>query len=115
MVYAGIGIGFGYVAPFAMVPDTIEYDAAKTGERKEGAYYGMWTFTSKLGSAASMYVSGLILSLGGYTANAVQGEKAITAIRLLIGPIPAVLLVAAFLVIEFYSLDESNYRKIMGK
>ena len=52
MVYAGIGVGFGYVAPWAMVPDAIEFDAVRTGNRKEGAFYGMWTFTSKVGTSA---------------------------------------------------------------
>jgi GPH family glycoside/pentoside/hexuronide:cation symporter len=114
MVYAGIGVGFGYVAPFAMVPDTIEFDAAQTGERKEGAYYGIWTFISKLGTSLSVFVSGLILSLGGYIANAEQGSGAVFAIRLLVGPIPAVILLGAMLVIETYKLDEKAYRELMA-
>jgi GPH family glycoside/pentoside/hexuronide:cation symporter len=44
-------VGFGYVAPYSMVPDAIEADAVATGVRKEGAFYGMWLFTSKIGSA----------------------------------------------------------------
>ncbi|MCL2473152.1 MAG: MFS transporter, partial [Treponema sp.] len=64
MVYAGIGVGFSYVAPFAMVPDAIEHEAAKTGKRTEGSYYGMWTFISKLGTAIAIFVSGQILQIG---------------------------------------------------
>jgi GPH family glycoside/pentoside/hexuronide:cation symporter len=114
MVYAGIGVGFSYVAPFAMVPDAVDYDAVKTGERKEGAYYGMWTFVSKLGMSLSMLVSGLILDIGGYAANAEQTAGARTAIRLLMGPIPAALFLAALFCIALYSLDEDRYRKILG-
>jgi GPH family glycoside/pentoside/hexuronide:cation symporter len=115
MIFGGVGVGFGYVPPFAMVPDTIEYDAVKSGRRKEGAYYGIWTFVSKLGTALSVFLSGLILSIGGYIAGAVQGERAIFAIRLLIGPIPALILLGAAAVIHFYPLDEAAYNKIMGK
>jgi GPH family glycoside/pentoside/hexuronide:cation symporter len=115
MVFAGIGVGFSYVAPFAMVPDTVEYDAVRTGERKEGAYYGMWTFISKVGAALSVFVSGLILNWGGYVAKAVQGPKALLAIRLIIGPIPAVIFLGAFVLMRFYPLDEKTYRKIMGQ
>ncbi|MDR2618976.1 MAG: MFS transporter [Treponema sp.] len=116
MVYAGIGVGFSYVAPFAMVPDVIGYEAAKSGERKEGAYYGMWTFISKLGTALALFVSGQILTLGKYvspvgeTAAAIieqnRGSSSVfTAIRALIGPIPIVVLLAAMAVIGFYPLN----------
>jgi GPH family glycoside/pentoside/hexuronide:cation symporter len=115
MVYAGIGIGFSYVSPYSMVPDTIEYDAARSGERKEGAYYGIWTFVSKLGTSLSAFISGAILSFGGYAANADQSPSAILAIRLLIGPIPAVILIAAMICIQAYTLDENTYKKIMGQ
>jgi GPH family glycoside/pentoside/hexuronide:cation symporter len=115
MVYAGIGVGFGYVAPFAMVPDAVEYDAVKTGERKEGAYYGIWTFISKLGTSLSVFFSGLILSAGGYVANMAQSGSAIFAIRLLIGPIPAVVLLGAMVLIETYTLDEKAYKELMNQ
>jgi GPH family glycoside/pentoside/hexuronide:cation symporter len=115
MICGGVGVGFGYVPPFAMVPDTIEYDAVRSGKRKEGAYYGVWTFISKLGTALSVFLSGLILSGGGYIAGAVQSERAILAIRFIIGPIPALILLAAMVLIHFYPLDEAAYNKIMGK
>jgi GPH family glycoside/pentoside/hexuronide:cation symporter len=119
MVYAGIGVGFSYVAPFAMVPDVIEHEAAKTGQRNEGAYYGMWTFISKLGTALALFFSGLILEWGGYISQAgegtaVQQPTVFGAIRAIIGPIPMVVLVAAILVIQFYPLDKKEYRERTG-
>ena len=115
LIFAGIGVGFNYVAPFAMVPDTVEFDAAKTGERKEGAYYGMWTFISKSGMALSGFISGLILNFGGYAANTVQTPEAKLAIRFIIGPIPAFIFLCALVLIQFYSLDERTYKKLMGQ
>jgi GPH family glycoside/pentoside/hexuronide:cation symporter len=115
MVYAGMGVGFSYVAPFAMVPDAIEFDAVKTGDRMEGAYYGMWTFVSKLGTALSVFLSGLILSLGGYMAGAVQSARTINAIRLIIGPLPALIFTGALVLIQRYPLDEKTYREFMGR
>ncbi|MDA8426834.1 MAG: MFS transporter [Treponema sp.] len=109
MVYAGIGVGFGYVAPYSMVPDTIELDAARTGARKEGAFYGMWLLTSKIGSAVAMFASGLVLSFGGFVPNAAQAPASQLAIRLLIGPIPAVFLLGALFLIDRYPIDEKSY------
>jgi GPH family glycoside/pentoside/hexuronide:cation symporter len=114
MGYAGVGVGFSYVAPYAMIPDAIDYGKAG-GNRKEGAYYGIWTFVSKLGTALSVFVSGGILALGGYQANAEQSGKAVTAIRLLAGPVPALILAAAMALIGFYTLDRKIYGGIRDR
>jgi len=116
MVYAGIGVGFSYVAPFAMVPDAIEYEARRSGIRSEGAYYGMWTFISKLGTAIALFVAGQILELGGYISQAgggtaVQPPSVFNAIRTIIGPIPIAILIAAIVVVQFYPLDKKEYRE----
>jgi GPH family glycoside/pentoside/hexuronide:cation symporter len=114
LMYAGVGVGFSYVSPFAMVPETIELDAIQTGERKEGAYYGMWTFISKVGQALSVFIAGLILSWGGYAANQVQTAAAKLAIRIIIGPLPAVILVGAIVLVQHYPLDEKKYKELIS-
>jgi GPH family glycoside/pentoside/hexuronide:cation symporter len=115
MVFAGIGVGFNYVAPFAMVPDTVTYDELRTGRRKEGAYYGIWTFFSKIGSSLAALLSGIILQAGGYIADAVQSGQALFAIRLIIGPVPAAVFICAALLIRFYPLDEKACREMTEK
>jgi len=110
MVFAGIGLGFGYVAPWAMVPDAIEVDAIRTGNRKEGAFYGMWTFTSKVGSSLAIFLTGAILSLAKYAPNSAdQAPSTILAIRMLVGPVPAAIFIGALALIEFYPIDEKAY------
>ena len=116
MVFGGVGIGFGYVPPYAMVPDAVEYDAVKTGKRKEGAFYGMWTFVSTLGISLSGFIIGTVLSVSKYVANApVQLPSTEFAIRLLIGPIPAVVFIAAIVLVQFYPLDERTYGDLIAK
>ncbi len=115
MVIAGIGIGFAYVPPFSMLPDVIEVEAVRTGNRKEGAYYGMWTFVSKLGIALAPGLVGLILSLSGFEPDEVQSAATLFAIRLLIGPVPVAVLVAGIVIIDRYPLDEKTYEKILAE
>jgi len=115
MVYAGIGVGFSYVSPFAMIPDAIRHHAEKDKQRNEGSYYGMWTFVSKMGTALALFITGIILEAGGYISTAgigaVQPESVFNAIRLIIGPLPAIVLVAAIVVVQFYPLDKKEYRE----
>jgi len=114
MGIAGVGLGFSFVAPWAMVPDTIEWDAHHTGNRKEGAYYGMWTFISKLGQALSIGFSGLILSRSGYVADAVQSAASILAIRVLVGLLPSIVFAAGVAMMASYPITEKVYREILS-
>ncbi|GAB1482184.1 MFS transporter [Treponema sp.] len=113
MALAGVGVGFGFVAPWAMVPDAVEYDALKTGKRKEGAFYGTWTFTAKVGQALAIFTTGLILALSGYIADAMPSAAVLGAIRIIVGPLPIIVLVSAIILIQFYPLDEKTYLKLM--
>jgi len=99
-----------------MVPDTIEYDAVTTGKRKEGAFYGMWTFTSKVGTSLAIFMTGIILDLARYAPNmAEQSDSARLAIRLIVGPIPAAVFIAAIVLVQFYPIDEKMYAAFMAK
>jgi GPH family glycoside/pentoside/hexuronide:cation symporter len=75
----------------------------------------MWLFTSKIGQAVSWLLTGLVLALGHYIANAVQARSALLAIRVLVGPLPALFLLGAMVLIQFYPLDEKTYAAIIKK
>jgi glycoside/pentoside/hexuronide:cation symporter, GPH family len=113
MLFAGIGIGFGYVPPFAMLPDVVEVDAIRSKTRKEGSYYGMWTFTAQLGVALATALAGTFLGWSGFVADAVQNPATLLTIRLIIGPIPSVIFIAGILLINRYPLDEKTYDAIL--
>ena len=112
MVISGIGMGFTYALPYAMVPDAVEYDYLLSGERREGAFYGIWTFGLKIGQAVSLLIVGGVLSLAGYVPDAAQSEMSRLGIRLLIGPIPAAIMIAAAVVLHFYPITEERYAEI---
>ncbi len=109
---AGIGNGFVFPTPFAMVPDAIDEDYLRTGVRKEGAFYGNWTFLTKAGQGLAVGLMGWMLELSGFQENADQGPDAIAAIKLLLGPIPAVFFVLAVIVLLFYPINEERYNHI---
>ena len=116
MVFAGVGIGFGYVPPFAMLPDVVEVDAIQTKTRKEGAYYGMWTFFSKIGVALAAALSGVFLGFAKFVPNILdQTPGALYTIRLLIGPVPALIFLLGILLVQKYPLDEERYDAILAE
>ena len=115
MAVAGIGFAVQYAMPFAILPDITEYDYAETGLRREGVYYGLWTFVSKLGQAFAVALSGWALSLSGFLPAGNQPESALFGIRLLSGIVPAVFCLIGVAIHCFYPIDRKFYEKIREK
>jgi GPH family glycoside/pentoside/hexuronide:cation symporter len=112
MFVAGLGLSTTYPMPWSMVPDTVEYGYLQSGERREGGYYGIWTFFSKGGQGLAIAVSGLILHRTGYVAEAVQTGLARLGIRLLVGPVTALFFAGAAFMLLFYPLNEKRYAEL---
>lgn len=110
---AGVGVGAAHVLPWAMVPDCIDVDELETGERREGAYYGVMSFLEKVGTALALGGIGLVLHVCGYEGrDLVKSETAIFAMRLLMGPGPAVLLLLSMGVAYFYPLSRERHAEV---
>ncbi len=120
MAIAGTGFATQYVMPYAIIPDVVEYDYATNGIRREGVFYGMWTFLSKIGQAAGIALNGMVLSLFGYR-EAISGvaveqpESALVGIRLISGPIPALFFILGILVLTKYPITNEFYREIQER
>lgn len=115
MAFMGIGMGFLYAMPYAIVADAIEYDYLRTGERREGAFFGIWTWGLKIGQALAAFIMGLTLEAMGYVANLMpQAASAQLGIRLFLGPISAGIFVLAAVVLYFYPITEKRYKEILA-
>ena len=113
IAFCGIGFSTGYALPWSIIPDAIDYDFLQTGQNREGLYYGIWTFCSKLGQALSALIIGALLSLTKYDGTiALQNSGAQLVIRLLFGPIGAVFYVAAAFVLVFYPITAKKHAEI---
>ncbi len=113
MGLAGIGFASHYVAPWAMAPDTIEYGFARSGVRREGIYYSIWTFVIALGGALAGFLVGQGLDLSGYVPDVAQSARSILGIRLLIGVLPAIIILIGNIVLAFYPLTKQRYDEVL--
>lgn len=112
---AGIGVGAAHVLPWAILPDAVEWDEWKTGERHEGMFYSLMTLVHKIASSVAIPLALLLLDAAGYQPNVeVQGLWTERTIRLLTGPIPAVLLGAGIVCAVLYPLTRKRYREILA-
>ena len=112
-VLAGIGVSAAHVIPWSIIPDAIEYGELKTGERHEGMFYSLIQLSQKFASAFAIPLGLLVLGRMGYVPNSVQQPaSAIMGIRIVTGPIPAVIICLGILFAIFYPLGRENYTKI---
>ena len=113
-VMAGIGVGAAHVLPWSILPDAIEWDEYNTGERHEGVFYSLITLMQKIASSVAIPLTAVMLSVTNYVPNAAQqSSSAVLGIRMLMGPIPAVLLTIAIIFAVKYPLDREQYATIV--
>jgi GPH family glycoside/pentoside/hexuronide:cation symporter len=111
---AGIGVAAAHVLPWSILPDAIEWDEWKTGKRHEGMFYSIVTLFHKAAASIAIPLVLLLLNAFNYQANAtIQEPRAEMAIRLITGPIPAVLLCLGILCAVFYPLSKERYDQIV--
>jgi GPH family glycoside/pentoside/hexuronide:cation symporter len=118
---SGLGIATAYVIPWSMLPDIIEHDQLRTGQRREGSFYAFASFFQKLGTGAAIWAMGQTLALTGYVnpspggALPVQPQEAVQAIRFFAGPVPALLLVLAILFAWRYPITREQHRALLDE
>ncbi|GAB4434090.1 MAG: MFS transporter [Chloroflexi bacterium OHK40] len=117
-VIAGAGIATAYLIPWSMMPDVIELDELETGQRREGMFYGFMVLLQKLGLALGLFLVGLALQASGFDQNLAAGqqpESALTTIRLMIGPVPTVILICGMVLTWFYPITREKHAQILAQ
>ena len=110
---AGIGVAAAHVLTWAILPDAIEYGEWQTGERHEGMFYSLITLAQKIATSIAVPTALLVLDATGYVANSASlPQSAVNGIRIVAGPIPAVLMLGGIIFALVYPLGRENYNEI---
>lgn len=106
LVITGLGIYGIFGITFAMQPDVIDYSEYKKNSSIAGLIAAFQGFFVKGGMGLTSFVIGAFLKNGGYVANAVQTEKALSYIEICFIWVPIVLCLAIAGLTWFYKLDK---------
>jgi GPH family glycoside/pentoside/hexuronide:cation symporter len=103
-----VGGGCGAVVGPSIQADLIDWDELRTGERKEGAYFALWSFVRKGAFGITAGAAGLALGWTGFVPNAEQPPETLLALRALFGLFPgACFLLGTVLFLRFrFTQDE---------
>jgi len=124
-VVIGVATGGIVVMMYAIFPDIPDVDELRSGERREGIYSALVTFTRKLSSALAIFAVSQVLGLAGYVrpveqvvggatrlVEQVQPAGFVVALRLIFVLAPVLLLALALAVARRYPLTPECHRRL---
>ena len=111
-VFAGLAGGVCDAVGPSLQADIIDYDELHTSERKEGAYFAMWTLVAKTSRGVFIALALSSLEWSGFVSNQRQTPDAELGIRLLTACVPAVLYGLGTLSFARYRLTEAEHARI---
>ncbi|MEM7062763.1 MAG: glycoside-pentoside-hexuronide (GPH):cation symporter [Cyanobacteria bacterium P01_B01_bin.77] len=104
----GAGLSTFYLVPFAMLPDVIDDEELRTGERQEGIFISLMVFLQKVGVAIAIFLSGWMLDW----ANQIGIETRLQVIRLLASAMPSLLIFGGLYCVYRYPLSRRAHHRI---
>ena len=111
-----ISIGLWLVAP-AMQADVVDYDELATGQRREGSFAAIFSWSLKASGAITSGLSGVVLAWTGFSVelSAMQPPHVLENLRLCYIWIPVVFLIFTCFAISRYDLTRSRMSDIRAE
>jgi glycoside/pentoside/hexuronide:cation symporter, GPH family len=98
-IVTGVGLGADLALPPAMQADVVDFDTLRTGERRAGLFFALWSMSTKLALAAAVGIAFPALAWLGFEPGTQNPAAAITALAILYALVPTALKLGAVLVI----------------
>lgn len=120
-MFAGMGVATGLLIPWSMLPDAIDLDELRTGQRREGDLYAIFGLFQKIGLGGAIAASSFALGWAGYISPSEQTgeflddqpESVLLTLKLIMGPIPAFFLLLSFIPLYFYPITKDKHKSIL--
>lgn len=120
--FFSFGIGSLFTLMMSMTADVIDLDELNYGIRREGVFGAIYWWMVKFGFAIAGGLSGIILSIVGFSADALPGPipigevwPGITGLRAFFSGLPMLGTFIAILVMWSYDIDEERANEIRAK
>ncbi len=107
--------GSGYAISYAVIPDTVEYGALKSGVRSEGLISAFTSFFNKVGMAIGTSLTAFVLGALSYNPNGIQSSSTLTAINIIMFVVSGVSAIAIGILFLAYKLDYSSFEQVLKK
>ncbi|XP_068194490.1 sodium-dependent lysophosphatidylcholine symporter 1-B-like [Antennarius striatus] len=113
-VAAGVSVAAAFLLPWSMLPDVVDDFKVKYPDihGHEALFYSYYVFFIKFASGVSLGISTLSLKFAGYKTGACfQPETVSSTLKVLVSPVPVVLIAVGLLILRSYPIDEQRRQK----
>lgn len=108
-ILLAIGLAAAWTILNAMIPDAVDDDELRTGERREGMFSAVYSWAFKLGVAGALLVAGYILEGTGFDASYdTQPPETLLLLRMLYTSLPAIGIIISMILIWMYPITEQK-------
>jgi GPH family glycoside/pentoside/hexuronide:cation symporter len=97
---------------WAMLPDTVEYNAWKTGQRHDAKVFGFASFAKQLALGLNGVLLGFMLTAIAYVPNEVQSEETLTGLKAIMALIPLTGVALSAWLVWGYPLDQKMHGEL---
>ena len=121
----GLGTGGVIIMVYSIFPDIPDIDELKSGERREGIYSALFTFTRKLSSAFALFVVSNAIAWAGYLppleqvvdgatklVEQPQSDLFIWVLRLIFAVVPIILMIVALFFARKFPLTPEVHERL---
>uniref|UniRef100_A0A8C4E8P8 Major facilitator superfamily domain containing 2aa n=1 Tax=Dicentrarchus labrax TaxID=13489 RepID=A0A8C4E8P8_DICLA len=110
-VAAGVSVAAAFLLPWSMLPDVVDDFKVRNPDihGHEALFYSFYVFFIKFASGVSLGISTLSLKFAGYeTGSCLQPEAVSLTLKVLVSPVPVVLIAVGLLILRTYPIDEDR-------
>jgi Na+/melibiose symporter-like transporter len=90
-VLTGMALGADLALPPAMQADVIDYDTLKSGQRRAGLFFALWSMSTKLALALAVGIAFPALAAFGFETAPDNSPEALLALAVIYAVVPVVL------------------------
>ena len=116
----GAAIGAFSAIPASMAADVVDLDTAKTGLKRAGAYFSIWSMVRKLAYALGITFATTIVTIAGFdslvdpinTTNTLFSLMVLTCVYSIV---PASFMLITLPLLSYYNLDEKRVRQLQAE
>ncbi len=101
-IVSWLGLGIFSMVSWALITDVIDYSEIKNGVREDGSVYALYSFSRKVGQAASAGLSGGLLTLIGYSQATAFEPSVLSGIFTISTIVPAIGFIGLALILWFW-------------
>jgi sugar (glycoside-pentoside-hexuronide) transporter len=111
--------GFAYGGTVALAPsmmaDVIDLDELQTGRRREGTYFGIWSFIDKAAIGIAVFIGMYSLDIMGYVPNQAQPLRVFWTLKVLYSILPTICFAVCAYLLRHYPIDQREHERIRAE